>query len=345
MRATRAARPKEMLRIALTLALALPRAAADDTTAACVARAADEPAALLCVAPDAALSVDGARAALETSLTRGWFNLSSVVIDGAAAAGADVSTVLHQVSGRIRARLSELAEQLSHSAQSADIPPAIEWAQSANTVAVQVKWALKLSNPATLGCVPAEPDFGYGSARPVPAASRSIIFKAVCAVKRKTFALHLHLHGNVSIAESSWAESSVGRATLTLRKAVPGAWPRLVDHAAVRVPVWWSMQETMDAADEAEVKRRASEAEAARVAAADAARAATAAAAAAAAANETAAGAAAAAANETAAGANESAAAAGDAGAVADAPAPAAADDAEPAAVDAATGATEGAAS
>ena len=185
--------------------------------------------------------VDDARLALEGALLRGWFDFAATIIDASQGAAVDVSTALHQTSGRIRARLVELAERLASTAMASAIPPAIEWAQSPTHVFVNVKWALKLSNPATLGCVPSAPALGENG---------RIDFRAACNVKRKTFALSAQLWGNITPAECDWAESSVGRASLTLRKAEDGPWPRLLAAKTVRVPVWWSMHENYEKAND-----------------------------------------------------------------------------------------------
>jgi hypothetical protein len=184
---------------------------------------------------------DSMRVLLEGSLLRGWFNAAEVIIDVSQEHNFDVSTALHQTSGKIRARLVELAERLASTAVAVAIPPAIEWAQSPTLVFVNVKWALKLSNPATLGCVPVEPNF----------TSSSVDFRAACDVKRKTFALAATLWGNITPALCTWTESSVGRASLTLWKKEEGPWPRLLAQKTIRVPVWWSMHENHEAANEA----------------------------------------------------------------------------------------------
>lgn len=187
------------------------------------------------------LNEDTMRVLLEGSLLRGWFTAAEVIIDASQEAAFDVSTALHQTSGKIRARLVELAERLASTVVAVAIPPAIEWAQSPTEVFVNVKWALKLSNPATLGCVPVTPNF----------TTSSVDFRAACDVKRKTFALAATLWGNITPALCTWTESSVGRASLTLRKAEEGPWPRLLAQKTVRVPVWWSMHENHESANDA----------------------------------------------------------------------------------------------
>jgi hypothetical protein len=133
---------------------------------------------------------------------------NSTTIPIIAAAGWDVSTALHQKAGAIRARLAELVERLDGAATSVDIPPYVEWAQSPAAVFISVKWELGKA-PATLGCAPSPPAVN-GSA---------VVFRAVCALKRKTFAFAATLFAPLDAERCTFADASVGRATLTLAKA------------------------------------------------------------------------------------------------------------------------------
>ena len=140
---------------------------------------------------------------------------------------------MHAARARIQASLTSLADSLNSEAlMGADIAPAYEWAQSVDQVFLQVKWAHKLDAPATLGCKPEPPAFG----------ADSVAFRADC--QRKAFALQLQLWGNVSVEQCTWASASVGRASVTLRKAADGPWPRLLK-GSVRPQgqhIWWDMK-------------------------------------------------------------------------------------------------------
>lgn len=231
---------------ALLAAAALPAAlAADaavsaggDATRDCSAgdaHLASEAALLACLDGDAFSDADEGRRVLEASLLRGWYDAASRAIDVAHAGGHDLSTTLHQVSGRIRSRLSELSEQLTKTKHSEGIPPAFEWAQSVDSVFVNVKWAHKLDTPATLGCEAHEPAF----------AARRLVFRATCREKRKAFTLALDLNGDIVPENCTWANAAVGRASLTLRKATEKPWPRLLNGTKKpgNMHSWWSMQE------------------------------------------------------------------------------------------------------
>ena len=193
----------------------------------------DESAVTSCLASRAPTDAEEARGALEKCLLSGWWDAAATCVDSAHAGGFDVSTKLHQVSSMIRTRLAALAERLAATKASAGIPPAFEWAQSADSLFFNVKWTHKLDAPATLGCEAGEPEFGASSVR----------FRAECPEKRKAFLLSLALYANISAEGSSWSPSSVGRALLTLRKAQEGPWPRLLA-STKKLPnqhIWWAM--------------------------------------------------------------------------------------------------------
>jgi hypothetical protein len=82
-----------------------------------------------------------------------------------------------------------------------------------------VKFAHKLDTPATLGCEATTPP-SYGR--------KSVSFRAECRDKRKTFSLSLSLFRDIIAENSTWTMASVGRASLTLKKATNSTWPRLL---------------------------------------------------------------------------------------------------------------------
>lgn len=102
----------------------------------------------------------------------------------------------------------------------AGIPPAFEWAQSPDSVFLNVKFAHKLDTPATLGCALADKDVSLGD--------RALALRAECKAQKKVFALSLALLRDIVPGECSWSMLSVGRVQLTLRKAENGTWPRLL---------------------------------------------------------------------------------------------------------------------
>jgi hypothetical protein len=136
------------------------------------------------------------------------------------------------------------------------IPPAFEWAQSPDSLLLNVKFSHKLDTPATLGCV---------SADGLVISGRSVTFRADCKASRKTFVLALTALRELDAGNSSWSMTSVGRASITLRKAVPGNWPRLLASGGrkpAHMHIWWGMKEKLAPEMEAWEKRAREEAEA-----------------------------------------------------------------------------------
>jgi len=136
------------------------------------------------------------------------------------------------------------------------IPPAFEWAQSPDSLLLNVKFSHKLDTPATLGCV---------STDGLVISGRSVTFRADCKASRKTFVLVLTALRELDAGNSSWSMTSVGRASITLRKAVPGNWPRLLASGGrkpAHMHIWWGMKEKLAPEMEAWEKRTREEAEA-----------------------------------------------------------------------------------
>lgn len=115
------------------------------------------------------------------------------------------------------------------------ISPAFQWAQSANDVLLNVKFAHKLDAPATLN---------------VEASNVSLTEERLFMIAsdgRKHFKLDLSFSSSVNPNASSWTMASVGRMTFSIRKAVVSTkWERLL-HTSTRKPanmhMWWEMHD------------------------------------------------------------------------------------------------------
>lgn len=94
-------------------------------------------------------------------------------------------------------------------------------------------------SPATLGCELEDVTF------PKP---NFVVFAANCPRSRKRFELKLELFGDVQLEGSTWSMQSVGRASLTIKKAAAGVWPRLLQGKAKpgNLHVWWTMKDRHD---------------------------------------------------------------------------------------------------
>lgn len=176
----------------------------------------------------------------DTMLT-GSHEISGYLIDLSRLLSVDVSSAVYQTAAKIRNSLSLLQERLSAPVKRAGIAPAFEWAQSPDSVFINVKFSHKLDTPATLGCEASAPVFE----------KNTVAFVAECEEKQKTFQLELTTYNDIVPEESYWTSSSVGRATLTLKKARAGEWPRLIRNNKTRpnnMHVWWAMKERYESA-------------------------------------------------------------------------------------------------
>jgi len=181
---------------------------------------------------------------LESLLLRGFFDASELLLNSARANGLDLSTTLHQASSSIRTKLQTLADNLQNAASALSrksegktgIAPAAEWAQNPDSIFLNVKFSHKLDAPATLGCeLDGAPSF----------TSTGVKLFADCKEKRKAFLLDLSLFREILPENCSFSITSVGRASITLKKLFNSSWPRLLSSKAKpgNIHVWWAMKE------------------------------------------------------------------------------------------------------
>lgn len=263
---SRAARRPRLASL-LLLGAATARAAGDGGLLECASSAATEAAGLACVAA-ARLSSAGAgsgddvaavRAAVEALMDAGLFNATAALVQRAQEAGAvsqaELSTTVFQASSRVSRRLQGLQDLVSARAAAAGIPPAYEWAQSPDAVFLQVKFAHKLDTPATLGCEAEAP----------VCRNDSVTLRAECREKKKTFLLSVTPFAALDPAGCTGAMAAAGRFQLTLKKAAPALWSRLLQAAEVKpknLHVWFSMKEAHEETNAAwERQRKAREKE------------------------------------------------------------------------------------
>lgn len=206
------------------------------------------------------ISSAAGREVVEIAMERSWWDLTTRVVKQADESfGVDLSSAVHQMGSRIRSKLQTLADGLAKTAHSAGIPPAFEWAQSPDSVLLNLKFAHKIDTPATLGCEV------FPNA--VEITPFSLRLRAECKEKHKAFDLMLGLHSEIDPVASTWAPSAVGRALVTLRKVVNATWPRLLkeDKKPAQMHVWWAMRERYEAENEAFDKKQKEKAAAAKV--------------------------------------------------------------------------------
>lgn len=119
------------------------------------------------------------------------------------------------------------------------IAPAFQWAQSADSIFLNVKFSHKWDTPATLDCEPSNVTVG----------ERVLHLEADCPKSNKRFELRLELLREVQRGNVSWASSSVGRVNLVVKKGAEEVWQRLLRSRQKpgNMHVWWSMKERYEA--------------------------------------------------------------------------------------------------
>jgi hypothetical protein len=225
----------------------ITKTTAEHALSSCLSLAANEAGAQTCFTSSdvsVGLEKDEGSKLLESLLLRGFFDASELLLTSARANGLDLSTTLHQASSSIRTKLQTLADNLQNAASAVlrksegknGIAPAAEWAQSPDSIFLNVKFSHKLDAPATLGCeLDGAPTF----------TSTGVKLFADCKEKRKAFLLDLSLFREILPENCSFSITSVGRASITLKKLFNSSWPRLLSSKAKpgNIHVWWAMKE------------------------------------------------------------------------------------------------------
>jgi hypothetical protein len=200
--------------------------------AAAVYAAAEPPAGEFCGEP----STKGIVAALETDDFKCALSLIKAV--GVDVNVNEVMMGLRSVEGRVK-EIKDAVKATQHD-PTKFLAPAHQWAQSGGEIFLSVKFAHKWDAPATL--VSAE------DIEEVAFEAEKVVVKASKAEKR--FVLEVPLLREIDPAASSYVTASVGRMTITLKKASSQRewWPRLNKDKTkpANQGVWWDKQELYD---------------------------------------------------------------------------------------------------
>jgi hypothetical protein len=214
--------------------------------AVAVARVAGDPSSFAsdeaCVAGSAAAAA-ATGADVVAAMRSGYWGCAEALATAAAASGTvlatDINNMVALESRAINMKISALRSSLeSANPPSQIIHPAFLWAQSGDSIFLNVKFAHKIDAPATL-------DVNVDS---VKLDNTSVSLRA--SKERKAFELDLSpLRHAIDPDASSWTLGSVGRAMFTLKKAAakPKKWPGLLAKNAKKpagqMGVWWDRQE------------------------------------------------------------------------------------------------------
>ena len=151
---------------------------------------------------------------------------------------AELEEAVNQWKRKLNDMSQKIHQLKSKSTTTAPIEPAMQWAQSPDSVFINVKFAHKLDAPACLDLV--DPNIDIEESR--------VIVRAGCKGMDKHFRLDLVLFSSIVAVNSSWSMTSVGRGSFTLAKQVTAKWDRLLamKDKPKNLHVWWAMQEKYD---------------------------------------------------------------------------------------------------
>jgi len=193
---------------------------------------------VLCVLRNVRATEDGCAEALK-NIRSGQFAQAE-----ASLANCNKLLELEDAVNQMRKKLGEMSTKLTQikysKSSTAPIEPAMQWAQSPDTIFINVKFAHKLDAPACIDVI--EPNIELEESR--------VGIRAGCKGFDKNFKLDLPLFSSIVVSNSSWAMTSVGRGSFTLIKQVAAKWDRLLASRdkPKNLHVWWAMQEKFDSA-------------------------------------------------------------------------------------------------
>lgn len=145
-----------------------------------------------------------------------------------------------------KSKLAELSSKLNLAKAEANllkphIEPALQWAQSPDSIYINVKFAHKIDAPACIDVVDAKHELH----------SNRIVVTAACSKTQagKHYKLDLLLFSEIAPEQSNWTLTSVGRGSFQLKKLVPQVkWDRLLASRdkPKNVHLWWAMQDKFE---------------------------------------------------------------------------------------------------
>lgn len=202
---------------------------------------------------DEDLSPDGASADVLFLVSRGWWTATNELLRlvRAQSPGTDLEPARRHITALRDSALQALMLFRVGTSDSTVFTPAFQWAQSLDTIYLNVKFSSRMDGPTTILNVVDEN---------VTIGADSLSFTATGKDKPKRIRLQLQFSGLLDPEASSWSFAAVGRVSFTLVKAKAELWPQLLSPASTRPKnmfPWLERQEVLDR--EIERQRRAAE--------------------------------------------------------------------------------------
>nr|BAN65748.1 conserved hypothetical protein [Babesia bovis] len=175
---------------------------------------------------------------VERCISNGWWDLAQRIVLLSHEEGIDLSYIVRQSVQRVQKHSSDLLKLLDRHHNKVDVVnTAFQWAESPYEIFLAVKFSNRWSSPGALVVSNESLDIEGNMLRYVSTGTQSD--------KPKRYQLILELFDDVVKDETKVSAVSMGRFTITLKKARPGVWKSLTK-SREKLPnqqVWWDMQE------------------------------------------------------------------------------------------------------
>eukprot|EP00918_Siedleckia_nematoides_P059993 GHVU01130851.1.p1 GENE.GHVU01130851.1~~GHVU01130851.1.p1 ORF type:complete len:267 (+),score=42.80 GHVU01130851.1:161-961(+) len=175
---------------------------------------------------------------LEAAITNGWFLLSRELLQRAIDSDATVDNAVRSSVARLNRNGDEIIRMLdSRHKEMLVVSPAFQYAQSMDSVFLNVKFGYRWGSPGALSV----------EKENVTVTDRRFYFSGIgdhSHVKKK-YELIIDLFDQVDPKATEWSFGSVGKLTVTLKKRTPNVWKRLQkeDKKISNMHVWWEMKD------------------------------------------------------------------------------------------------------
>ncbi|AFZ79325.1 signal peptide-containing protein [Theileria equi strain WA] len=175
---------------------------------------------------------------VETCIMNNWWDLAKKIVILSHEQDIDLSSTVHSTVEKIQRDSKELVNLLNKQYNELDIVnAALQWAESPNEIFLSIKFSARWSSPGALQVENEKLDVNEDKLEYSGIGMHS--------GKRKKYQVKLHLFGNVIGSHTKVTPVSMGRFSITLKKAVPGVWNYL-NKSTEKLPnqqIWWEMKE------------------------------------------------------------------------------------------------------
>ncbi|GIX60801.1 CS domain-containing protein [Babesia caballi] len=191
---------------------------------------------------------------VEKCISNGWWDLAKRIVLLSHEEGVDLSYRVRQSIEKVQRESSELLQLLNRHYDEVDVVNvAFQWAESPQEIFLAVKFSNRWSSP------------GERTACSLEVKGNMLRYSSTGTQsdKLKKYQLILELHDDVLGGETRVSAVSMGRFTITLKKARPAVWNMLTkgNEKLPNQQIWWDMKDKHQEACDDFVEGQAKEAE------------------------------------------------------------------------------------